>query len=205
MNTKSTSLYSLTKADISRGVDVVLDAFQHDPVFNALFEGSAPEQRRAMYETPLRYCLHYGQVCAPSENLEGVAGWVQGQHAEMTPWRMLLSGAIWSGIRMGQDYSRRMMKAFQPIEAGRKQHMAGQPFLYLFFIGVATAHQGQGYGRVLLDEVIRIAEQDNLPVYLETETEANVRLYEYFGFTVLEKVDLPVVHLPMWMMVRKPA
>lgn len=202
---KSTeNLVSLENKDVPHAVEVLYDAFQHDPVFNAIFEGATTQQRKAINETPLRHCLHYGQVCAPSEDLEGVAGWVRGEHAEMTLWRMLVSGAIWPGLRMGQNYSQGIMKAFQPIKAGRKKHMAGQPYLYLFFIGVATKHQGQGYGRVLLDEVIRLGESDHLPVYLETETEQNVRLYEHFGFEVIKKVELPIVQLPMWQMVRKP-
>ena len=198
------NLVSLENKDVPHAVEVLYDAFQHDPVFNAIFEGASAQQRKAFNETPLRHCLHYGQVGAPSEDLEGVAGWVRGKHADMTLWKMLVSGAIWPALRMGQNYSQRMMKAFQPIDEGRRKHMSGQPFLYLFFIGVATEHQGKGCGRMLLDEVIRIAESDGLPVYLETETTENVQLYEYFGFEVLAKVDLPIVHLPMWQMVRKP-
>ena len=203
MNKESENLVALENKDVPHAVEVLYDAFQDDPVFNAIFEGATPQQHKPFMETPLRHCLKYGRVCAPSKDLEGVAGWVGGKLADMTPWRMLVSGAIWPALRMG-PYAQRMMKAFQPIDEGRRKHMAGQPYLYLFFIGVATEHQGQGFGRVLLDEVIRLAESDGLPVYLETETTENVQLYEYFGFEVLAKVDLPIVHLPMWQMVRKP-
>ena len=205
MISKAERLYTLETKDIPYAVEVLFDAFQHDPVFNAIFEGAELEQRKAFNETPLRYCMKYGQVCAPSEDLEGVAGWVRGKHATMSPWRMLVSGAIWPGLRMGGKYSQRMIKVFTPIDEGRKKHMGDQPFLYLFFIGVASEHQGKGFGRVLLDEVINIAEKDQLPLYLETETTENVQLYEYFGFEVIEKVNLPIINLPMWEMVRKPA
>ncbi len=204
MITTTENVVTLENKHIPHAVEVLYDAFQHDPVFNALFEGAAPQQRKAFNETPLRHCLHYGQVCAPSEDLEGVAGWVSGKHAEMTPWKMLVSGAIWPALRMGRSYAQRMMKAFQPIEAGRRKHMAGQPYIYLFFIGVAPKHQGQGFGRLLLDEVLHIAQAVHLPVYLETETDNNVQLYEHFGFEVIDQVELPVVHLPMWQMVRQP-
>jgi ribosomal protein S18 acetylase RimI-like enzyme len=204
MNTGIDKLYTLEADDIPQAVNVLFDAFQHDPVFNAIFEGATREQRNPLYETTVRYCLHYGQVWGSSPNLEGVAGWVRGKYASLTPWRMLVSGAIWPGLKMGQAYSQRMSKVFKPVDEGRKRHMAGKPFLYLFMIGVAGEHQGKGYGRVLLDEVIRFAEREGLPVYLETETEENVRLYEHFGFEVIEKVDLPLVHLPMWEMVRHP-
>ena len=44
-----------------------------------------------------------------------------------------------------------------------------------------------------------------LPVYLETETEANVRSYQRLGFRVLETMTLPVVELPAWLMLCEPS
>jgi len=200
---RTENLYHLETTDIPKAVEVLFDAFQDDPVFNAIFEGATPEQRKAFYETPLRYCMKYGQVCAPSKDIEGVAGWVKGELAEMSLWRMLVSGAMWSGIKMGQEYSQKIAKVFKPIEEDRKKHMGDQAFIYLFIIGVASGYQGQGYGRFLLDGLINTAEENQMPVYLETETEMNVRLYEKFNFEVIDKVVLPVIGLPMWEMVRK--
>ena len=204
MNTKIENLYQVEPEDIPQAVEVLFDAFQDDPVFNAIFEGADPEKRKAFYESPLRYCLKYGEVRAPSSDLEGVAGWVRGDFAKMSLWRMLVSGALWSGMKMGQEYSQKVQKVFEPVENDRIKHMGDQPFLYLFIIGVASEHQGQGFGRVLLDGLIAVAERDQLPIYLETETQENVSLYENFGFEVLDRVDLPVINLPMWEMVRKP-
>jgi ribosomal protein S18 acetylase RimI-like enzyme len=205
MTPESNPVYPLTKEDLSQAIAVLFDAFGEDPVFNAVFEGASREQRRALYESTMRYCLRYGEVWASSPNMEGVAGWVRGEKASMTLWRMLASGAIWSGMKMGPQYSQRMATVFEPIDADRKVHMAGQSFLYLLMIGVASAHQGQGYGRTLLDAVIQLAEKEQALVYLETETENNVQIYEHFGFEVLNKVTLSVIDLPMWEMVRKPA
>ncbi len=44
-----------------------------------------------------------------------------------------------------------------------------------------------------------------LPVYLETETEANVRSYQRLGCRVLETMTLPVVELPAWLMLCEPS
>jgi hypothetical protein len=56
-----------------------------------------------------------------------------------------------------------------------------------------------------LSEVSRLvekSEQVGLSLYLERETEANVSLYEHFGFTVIKKITLPMIDLPMWEMTR---
>ena len=43
-----------------------------------------------------------------------------------------------------------------------------------------------------------------VPLYLETETENNVAMYEKYGFKVVKKTTLPIINLPMWEMVRAP-
>jgi hypothetical protein len=39
--------------------------------------------------------------------------------------------------------------------------------------------------------------------YLETEHKENVRLYEKFGFVIVDQA--PVLGIPMWRMIRRPA
>jgi ribosomal protein S18 acetylase RimI-like enzyme len=200
-------LYKLQKKDLPNACEVMADAFQHDPIWNAIFEGIPNMQSKlnAFYETPLRHCLKYGKVYATSEKLEGVAGWVPGALADMTVWRLLRSGAFRSGMKMGFKLAKRMQPALEPIEHDRKENMKGTSFIYLQIIGVATAYQGQGFGGKLLRAVIQKSELAQLPIYLETETERNVKMYQRFGFNLIKEISLPVIHLPMWEMVREPA
>ncbi len=202
MSEKLDGLYRLQKKDAQRAGAVLTDAFQHDPVWNVIFDGVNPERRIGAFETPVRYCLKYGEVCAPSAALEGVAAWVPGEMADMTPWRVLLSGAMWAGMRMGMTATRKMMPVFAPIEADRKATMQGNPFIYLLVIGVAPQFQGQGFAGKLLRALIEKSEQAGVPLYLETETENNVRMYEHLGFAVVKEIVLPIINLPMWKMVR---
>ncbi len=197
------AFYRLQKQDARRAGKVLVEAFRDDPLWQALFQDVNPERRIGAFETPVRYCLKYGEVYAPSPALEGIAAWASGEMADMTPWRMLLSGALGSGIRMGMTVTRKMMRVFAPIEADRKATMQGRPYLYLLVIGVAPQFQGKGFGGRLLRALIEKSELMQAPIYLETETEDNVRLYEYFGFEVIKEVMLPVVDLPMWELVRE--
>jgi ribosomal protein S18 acetylase RimI-like enzyme len=71
-------------------------------------------------------------------------------------------------------------------------------------IGVASEFQGQGFGGKLLRALIEESEQVGVSIYLETETEKNVRMYERLGFSLLNQITLPVLDLPMWEMVREP-
>jgi len=199
------NLYRLQKKDIPKATAALTDAFQRDPMWNKVFEGEPrTDARQGAFETPVRHCMKYGEVYATSEKMEGVAAWVPGHLADMTIWRLLRSGAILSGMKMGARAARIMEPAFRPLQADRKEHMGARPFIYLMVIGVASEFQGQGSGGKLLRALIEKSEETASPLYLETETEENVRMYEGFGFKVVRQITLPVINLPMWEMVREP-
>ncbi len=199
-------LYRVQKRDIVRIRKVLADAFQHDPLWNKIYEGESDLERRfrAFFEVPVRYCLKYGEVYAPSEALEGVVAWVPGKYADMTMWRTIRSGAMGAAMRMGSNAAKKMGPVFKPVTEDLNEHMAGSTFLYLLIVGVATELQGKGFGRKLIGAAIEKSEREGLQLYLETETEENAKMYEHFGFRMLKRITLPIVDLPMWEMVRKP-
>ena len=126
-------LYALQKKDIPRAREVPTDAFRLDPLWKRLFEGQDKRDLKlsAFFETPIRYCLHYGRVAATSEHLEGVAAWVPGRHAGMSMWRVIRSGATACGMRIGVEVTRKMRPAFTPMERDRREHIKGKEFTYL--------------------------------------------------------------------------
>ena len=199
-------LYRVQKGDIARVVKVLADAFQHDPLWNKICEGESDLEKRfrALFEVPVRHCLKYGEVYAPSEDLEGIVAWVPGKYADMTAWRIIRSGAMGAAMRMGSNAAKKMGPVFKPITEDRHEHMAGRTYLYLLIVGVATELQGKGFGRKLIGAAIEKSEREGLQLYLETETEENVVMYEHFGFRLLKRITLPIVDLPMWEMVRIP-
>ena len=199
------NLYRLHKHEIAQAGLVLDDAFREDPVFSAIFSGATSEQRIAFYTTTVQYGLKYGHVIAPSSHLEGIAVWVPGKYAEMNLLRLVLSGAFWSGMKMGNEISQKIASVFTPIDQDRSELMQGRNFTYLLIIGVNPQYQGLGLGGKLLAALFAESEQTGLPIYLETETEENVRLYEHLGFSVLNMVTLPLIDLPMWEMIREPA
>ncbi|MBN1630173.1 MAG: GNAT family N-acetyltransferase [Thermoleophilia bacterium] len=199
------SFYRLTFDDAFRGGEAIADAFADDPLWLRLFEGESdlPRRYQACFEVPVRHCLKYGRVYATSEALEGVAAFVPGAFSDMSFWRMLRSGAVGCGMRMGMTAALRMAN-LRVLSKDRAKVTAGRPFVHLSVLGVRKAHQGKGLGGALLRALIEDCEKRCLPTYLETETEENVRMYERFGFELLKQVDLPNLGLPMWEMMREP-
>jgi len=197
-------LYKLRKKDLEKGDVVLTDAFRNDPLWNKVLAGSKSEQSQGLFKVPILYGLKYGKVYATSENLEGIITWVPGELADMPIWRLVRSGALWPGLKMAVQLYSKLGPVFKPIEHDRKENMQGCPYIYLPAIGVASEFQGQGFGGKLLSALIAESEQSRIPIYLETESESNVKWYERFGFQSVKQIQLPVINLPMWEMVRKP-
>jgi len=94
--------------------------------------------------------------------------------------------------------------SLSPIDEMRRKQMKNRAYTYINIIGVASEHQGKGYGGKMLRSMLAASDEVNLPIYLETESESNVALYERFGFSTCEQMKLPIIDQPMWAMIREP-
>ncbi|MFE9439256.1 GNAT family N-acetyltransferase [Streptomyces sp. NPDC006602] len=83
-------------------------------------------------------------------------------------------------------------------------HPSGRAHAYLWMIGVAPEHQGEGIGTALIASVLDRCDREGLPAYLEASNARSRKLYERLGF---EPTDRPL-DLPdgpqMWPMWREP-
>jgi ribosomal protein S18 acetylase RimI-like enzyme len=190
-------LYRITSKDYSRACEALGMAFQEDPIWKAILKDE-PEKFSLVFGVPLKYSLKYGIVYASSPNLEGIAAWVPSDYVKSTFFRLLMSGALWSAMKLGSKIGKLIQEVFEIITKDRETNMKGS-YLYLYVIGVAPDHQGKGIGSHLINRILSNLPSE-VPIYLETETERNVRLYERLGFKVLKKIMVPSLQLPMWEM-----
>lgn len=197
-------LYRLTAGDVRRAGEAMADAFVNDPLWRRLFDGETEVSRRypAFFEVPVRHCLRYGDAYAPTQAVDGVMAFVPGSLSVMTLWRLVRSGSLGAAARMGPMVARRMAE-LRVLDADRAAYFAGRRYLYLMLLGVRRAHQGRGLGGSMLRALLEHATARGLPVYLETETEENVQMYEHFGFQLIRRIHLKSFGLPVWEMVRE--
>ena len=199
------NLHKVNKSEIRQATLVLSDAFKEDPLFKVLFGDAVKNSYKytLVAKFMIRYCYKYGDVYASSEKYEGIMAITQDKYTYMSLWRLIRSGSIFPFLSIGFKSFMKVASALSPIDETRKKHMKNMSFAYLQIIGVASENQGKGYGGKLLKELIAMTDKVKLPIYLETETESNVRLYERFGFKTLEEMDLPVINQPMWTMLRE--
>ena len=191
-------LYKLKKKDIWKAADVLVDAYTEDPMLKKIF--TDVDKRRIQFEVMLRFCVKYGNLYSPSENFEGVMA-IAPHDKDMTVWRTFRSGGFFLGMKIA-SVAKLMAPTTKLMEEAKKDLNLGT-YIYLFIIGVSLEMQGKGFGGKMLRAIVEKAEIERKPMYLETQNEKNVSLYEKYGFYVVKKIDLPdPLNLPMFLMVR---
>ena len=75
-----------------------------------------------------------------------------------------------------------------------------EPHWHLGPVAVEPSLQGQGIGTAMLNAFCAVVDGTGTNAYLETDKHENVRLYQRFGFTVVESVH--VLGVPNWFMSR---
>ncbi len=75
---------------------------------------------------------------------------------------------------------------------------------YLLFLGVEPTFQGKGVGGELLQPILKRADQEGLPCYLETMNPKNVPFYQKHGFQMVHTSVIPKGGPQMWAFRREP-
>ncbi|MFX1508475.1 MAG: GNAT family N-acetyltransferase [Promethearchaeota archaeon] len=200
------NLYRIQKKDIKKAYQVLGKAFHEDPAWTHVIPDEDTRKKKLpfVFEFVLRYSLKYGEIYAPSDKLEGIVAWVPHTTANETFWRIIRSGAIRATIKMGSEIGRRIQMLFSVIEEDRRQHMKNKPYFYLQVIGVLPEFQGQGFGGKLLKSMFAKADMEGFSIYLETETEKNMKIYSKYGFITLKEGEAPGADFHYWEMLREP-
>ena len=198
-------IIKLDRTQVKAAGEVLGRALQDDPV--SVYDIPDKEKRYAVmkYVFQMTSCLgvKYGETHATSPNLEGIAVWLPYVNKK---FKMIINiGCLLKAkvYKVGREASKRI----KPIEEyNTKVHREFAPgdHWYLQTLGVEPAHQGKGYGSLLMEYMLEKIDATNpLPVFLETSTEINVKFYKRFGFEVVREGIIPETDVEQWYLLRK--
>lgn len=200
------ALIPLPSNGYSRAGAVLGRAFEDDPLWEEIFPdpGMRPDLLISVFTGLARATVAAQGVAETSQELDAVALWLPpgktvGFRA-MVMSRFALPRFVMS---LPADDRKRMLAVLRQLEE-RKKALMPNPHWYLSAVGVSPDRQGEGLGSALVRSGLRRADDDNVLVYLETETEDNVRFYEHLGFDVVEQITATALDLPVWLMTRPP-
>jgi ribosomal protein S18 acetylase RimI-like enzyme len=198
-------LYRLNKPDIDPAAGMLVRAFRSYPLLRHSFPDEQQQEKVTPYffRYSLYYGIRYGEIYATSPNLEGIAIWLRSEYFPVTFWRLLRSVPLSVILGFGRQGGGRLRYVGDYIDTVHKRLT---PFKHWFLqaIGVATQFQEKGYAGRLLRPMLARLDEEGLPCYLETFDEKNVKIYEHFGFKVLEEAPIPKTGLTNRAMLREP-
>lgn len=158
----------------------------------------------AYCELGLRYAIRYGEVYN-TPDLKGTIAWFPPGKTHINSWLYLREPLFFhQAILMGWKVLSRIT-ACEDYAAQVHEEIMPSPHWYLWALAVDPICQGQGLGTLLMEPGLARADQQGLPIYLETHDQNNVAYYQKRGFELLRSERVPGVDLPFWCLVRQPA
>ncbi|KAB8144317.1 GNAT family N-acetyltransferase [Chloroflexia bacterium SDU3-3] len=198
-------LQRLTEHQLDAAVDSLTTAFQVDPSTQLLLNAQRPSlaRVRAFYRFTMRVALRHGHVFAAGDRAQGVCAWLPPEHVDVSAWMFLRAGGVRLGLDVDLGIYARLLR-YEGYAARMHARHAPFPHWYLFTIGVARDHQGQGLSGRLLRPAMAFLDRHGQHSYLETHSERNITFYQKYGYQVAEVGRLPGTGAPHWCMLRRP-
>jgi len=194
----------LTRPRVMDAAKLLGRAFWSDPFSEYLFPEEAERKilEERFYLLNIQHAMTGGEVYTTS-SFKGIAAW----HFFGDEKRKKVEGAYDPRSRLeqvvGEEPFQRLVKASSALNESHKRIMP-LPHCYLLFLGVEPGQQGKGYGGILIDPVLKYADEKGLPCYLETMKEVNLLFYDKYGFNVVQAKQLPDDGPFTWHLLRKP-
>ena len=206
MNLDLDNLYKLTPDDMKKVCKVAGDAFENDPTMVFAYPDEKVRKQNSPYGFYMlyNYGIKYGLAYATSKNLEGITIWLPPDKTYPSTWTMMRYGGFYVMRKIGLKLKvmKRTMKVFN-YEEERHKHYVPYDHWYFQNIAVKPEEQGKGYGGLLISTMLKTIESDGLPIYVETNTEKSVSIYQKYGFEIIEHTIIPETDVPLWCMLRK--
>ena len=169
-----------TYSDKARVVDILSQSFvESKSIEQAVKQGPKRLQRiRNLMEYSFEVCWHWGEVYL-SDNGRG-AVLVLPSHNKGVSLK-----ALWLDLKVviqaiGVKRVIQVMKKERYLKKMRFQ----TPYLYVWSMAVIPGFRGQGAFMDLKEGIFQMADERNVPVYVETSGERQKKVYVRFGFEV---------------------
>ena len=200
---QTSSVVRLTGADLDWATALLGAAFLNEPPMSHLFTGARREsQTREFVRCACAYALGSGEVYTTSTR-QGVALWLPPGKTTISLLTMARTGLLLAPFRLGLTTLARVLGFMEHMDTMHKQTAPAHHY-YLLMLGVHPQAQGKGVGKILMNHLLERAEQESMPVYLETQSERNLDLYRRFGFNVAIEDSVPgLTGLKNWGMLRR--
>lgn len=190
-------------ADVDRVVPLLVRAFTSDPLFDWIEPRPEPRERFvAAFMRALAWRSHLlAEAFVTSPDVQGASLWKGPDLGRLSPEQLARCGLDRVGDLLDPAARERFEAADVEDVLDREVPL---PRWYLGVLGVDPGSQRRGLGVRLMKPILDRADEQGLPVSLETMREGNVAYYRRHGFEVAATLALPAGGPTCWVMRRAP-
>ena len=189
------SVRNATPADSAAISQTLARAFHDDPLMCHFLpdEATRPYKLLRLFALLFKLALPFGG-CDVTETCEAATIWRPPGQWHMPFWQYVVHAGALLGI-----FGTRALGIAAAMDAVEKVHPK-VPHWYLQVVGTDTQNQGKGYGGRVLRHRLAAIDAAHMPAYLESSKEANIPIYQSFGFELRSEIKIPngPTLFPMW-------
>jgi ribosomal protein S18 acetylase RimI-like enzyme len=199
-----TEYRQLALADVEPAAQVIAQSFANDPLTSFMLPS-----KRTRVKTLLKFFRIYGEVNIKNQRAFGVGEPLQGVAFWKFPKQDSLSVSVkslgkflpllFTMYPIGYFRARKILERIDSLHA----KYANEPHFYLDNLGVLASARGRGFSSKLIRPFLQMADEQKVIAYTDTVTEANVPLYEHFGFECVEAGEVANTGITVYAM-RRP-
>ena len=197
-------LYILQEKDIDRATEIATEAYRDYPLHNWFTKGTYDEvvsnlSMKVSFKTMIKDSILY----ADSEEMNGVAAWIPFGYTGIKTLPFLMKGGLKLIFHAGPGIIGRLV-SYEEYAMKQKKELTGNYDWYLYNLFVKKDAQGKGIASKLLRPMLQFCDDERMPAYLETNKEANVAIYQHYGFELMKEEMIPKTPVTHYAMVRYP-
>ena len=197
-------LYLVPEQRLDELAEIAADAYQNYPLHNWLTNGVYdPIASKLIMKTTLAAMKDDAVIYADSEELNGFAVWVPLGFTGSKTLPFLRNGGVRLLLHSGLGIIRKLL-VYESFAMKLKKKYTGHVDWYLYNLSVRQSAQGKGIASKLMRPMLRFCDDEKMLVYLETNKESNVPMYNHYGFELRETIMIPGSTVMHYAMVRNP-
>ena len=201
---KKAGLYLVPAERLDELAEIAADAYQNYPLHNWLTNDVYdPVASKLIMKTTLIAMKDDAVIYADSEDLNGFAVWIPMGFTGSKTLPFLRNGGMQLILHSGLGIIKKLL-VYETFAMKLKKKYTGHVDWYLYNLSVRQSAQGKGIASKLMKPMLDFCDDEKMIVYLETNKENNVLLYNHYGFQLQETQMVPGSSVQHYSLVRNP-
>ncbi|MEE1503066.1 MAG: GNAT family N-acetyltransferase [Acutalibacteraceae bacterium] len=197
-------LYIVQEKDLDRLAEVAADAYKDYPLHNWFTKDKYdPKASKLIMQISLRTMSEDAVVYADSEEINGFAVWLPFGFTGSKTLPFLANGGMSLILHSGPGIIGRLL-TYEIYAMNLKKEFTDNYDWYLYNLSIRKDAQGKGIASKLMRPMLQFCDDERMVVYLETNKESNVGLYQHYGFELMKEEQIPKSTVTHYAMVRNP-